>query len=98
MFVVLVNYKKPLSEVDRFVPEHRAFLARHYEAGTFVMSGPQQPRTGGVIIARGCTRDALEALIRDDPFHREEIADYRIIEFLPNRSAPDLAYFLEPQA
>ncbi|MDQ8023617.1 MAG: YciI family protein [Moraxellaceae bacterium] len=98
MFVIHVNYKKQLSEVDRFIPEHRAFLARHYAAGTFLLSGPQQPRTGGVIIARGCTRAVLEALLQEDPFHREGIADYVITEFLPNRSAPDLAHFIELQA
>ena len=38
MFVVLLKYIKPLAEVDRYVAEHREFLARHYAAGDFILS------------------------------------------------------------
>ena len=37
MFIVLLKYIKPLSEVDRFVAEHRDFLARHYASGNFLL-------------------------------------------------------------
>lgn len=87
MFVVLLNYVKPLSEVDRFVGEHREFLAHHYAAGNFLLSGRREPRTGGVILATAATRAELERIIQRDPFHREKIADYEIIEFLPSMSA-----------
>ena len=35
------------------------FLRKHYAAGTFVVSGRQIPRTGGVIVALGKTRAEL---------------------------------------
>lgn len=91
MFVVLLNYIKPLSEVDRFVGEHREFLERHYASGHFLLSGRKEPRTGGVILAVAGTRAEVESIIRSDPFHRERIASYEIVEFIPSMSAERLA-------
>ena len=84
MFVILLHYLKPLSEVDRFVAEHRAFLARHYASGHFLLSGRTEPRTGGVILARAQTRAEIETIVLGDPFNREGIARYEIVEFLPS--------------
>ena len=96
MFVVLLNYVKPLSEVDRFVGEHRQFLERHYAAGNFLLSGRKEPRTGGVILATAGSRAEVERIIQNDPFHREKIASYEIVEFLPSMSAEHLANLVAP--
>ena len=93
MFVILLHYLKPLPEVDRFVAEHRAFLERHYATGNFLLSGRQEPRTGGVILADAPTREQIEAIVREDPFHREQIARYEIVEFVPSLADPRLAQF-----
>jgi uncharacterized protein YciI len=93
MFVILLHYLKPLSEVDRFVDEHRAFLERHYAAGHFLLSGRQEPRTGGVILADAPTREQIEAIVGEDPFHREQIARYEIVEFVPSLADARLAQF-----
>lgn len=93
MFLVLLSYKKPLSEVDRYVTEHREFLVRQYAAGYFKLSGRKEPRTGGVILAATDSRAQLERILSEDPFHREQIAEYEIVEFLPNMAAPDLAQY-----
>lgn len=45
MFIAILTYKKPLSEVDRFLAAHREYLAEHYAAGDFIASGPQTPHT-----------------------------------------------------
>ncbi|QYF94997.1 YciI family protein [Massilia sp. PAMC28688] len=95
MFLILLNYKKPLSEVDRFVAEHREFLAEQYAAGVFKLSGRREPRTGGVILARAASLPEIEAVISRDPFHREQIADYEIVEFCPTMSSADLAHLTE---
>ncbi len=91
MFVILLSYIKPLSEVDRFVGEHREFLERHYASGHFLLSGRKEPRTGGVILSRAETREEIEIIVRNDPFNRERIAEYEIIEFLPSMAATHLA-------
>lgn len=90
MFAILLNYIKPLSEVDRLVGEHREFLERYYASGHFLLSGRKEPRTGGVILCNAQTRAEVETIVANDPFHREQVAEYEIIEFLPSMAAPHL--------
>jgi uncharacterized protein YciI len=85
MFVLLSRYLKPLDEVERVVGEHRAFLEKHYASGELLISGPQNPRTGGVIVTHDLTREAVDAMLANDPFVREGIAEYQIVEFKPTR-------------
>lgn len=92
MFVILLHYKKPLGEVDRFIAEHVDYLTRHYAAGHFLLSGRRKPRDGGVILATGASRAEIEEIVAGDPFHREQIADYEIVEFLPSMAATALAW------
>lgn len=91
MFLILLNYTKPLSEVDRFVGEHRRFLERYYESGQFLLSGRKEPRTGGVILAKAETKTEIENIIQNDPFFEQKIAEYQIIEFLPSMATEHLA-------
>ncbi len=83
MFIAILTYKKPLEEVDRFLQAHRDYLAEHYAAGDFIVSGPQTPRVGGVILIKAESRAVVDSIIEQDPFNINGIADYRIVEFTP---------------
>lgn len=83
MFIAILTYKKPLSEVDKYLQAHRNYLAEHYAAGDFIASGPQNPRVGGVIMIRATDREVVHTIISQDPFNINGIADYRIVEFTP---------------
>ncbi|KTD20175.1 YciI family protein [Legionella londiniensis] len=83
MFIVLVSYKAPISEVDKYLQAHREFLDYYYKQGLLLASGPRVPRTGGVIIALTKDREYLEAILQKDPYHLAEISDYELIEFTP---------------
>lgn len=83
MFIAILTYKKPLSEVDKHLQAHREYLAGHYAAGDFIASGPQNPRIGGVIMIKAADREAVNAIISQDPFNINGIADYQIVEFTP---------------
>lgn len=83
MFIAILTYKKPLSEVDRFLAAHRQYLARHYEAGDLITSGPRRERVGGVIVIKAHSLEAANAIIAEDPFNINGIADYQIVEFTP---------------
>lgn len=87
MFLLLSRYLKPAEEVDRFIPEHRAFLDRYYDSGLFIVSGPKEPRTGGVILTADAPREAVEAALAEDPFVREGISEYEIVEFSATKRA-----------
>lgn len=84
MFIAILTYKKPLSEVDRFLQAHREYLAEHYAAGDFIASGPQTPRVGGVIMMKATDHAAVDAIIAQDSFNINDIADYQIVEFAPS--------------
>lgn len=83
MFIAILTYKKPLSEVDKYLQAHRNYLAEHYADGVFIASGPQNPRIGGVIMIKAIDRETVNTIIEQDPFNINGIADYQIVEFTP---------------
>ena len=89
MFIAILTYKKPLGEVDRFLQAHREYLAEHYAAGNLITSGPRTPRVGGVIMIKAENRTAVDAIIAQDPFNINGIADYQIVEFTPTMFCSD---------
>jgi len=91
MFVLLNRYLKPLEEVDRVLPEHRTWSDDMYARGIFIVSGRFEPRTGGVTLATGVSRQALEALLTGDPFVREGVTAYEVFEFTPTKHSPAFA-------
>ncbi|AXO12992.1 YciI family protein [Thalassospira indica] len=82
MFVVSLNYKVPLEQVDAHIEDHIAWLKQAYAKGMFLASGRKIPRDGGLILAKG-DRAALEDELTHDPFHQHDLADYHITEFDP---------------
>ena len=93
MFIISLHYLRDLSEIDRFIPEHRDFLERHYASGHFLMSGRKNPRTGGIIVAQAGSLAEIEAILRQDPFHREQLARYEVTEFQPTLTQDALAHY-----
>jgi uncharacterized protein YciI len=90
MFVIELTYKAELSEIDAQMRPHMAFLNKYYDAGKFLISGRKIPRDGGIILALGESRDEIEAIMREDPFHRHGLVDFRVIEFRASQSAKDM--------
>ena len=72
-----------MSKVDRFLAAHREYLAKHYAGGDFIVSGPQTPRAGGVIMIKAENCTGVDAIIAQDPFNINDIADHQIVEFTP---------------
>jgi uncharacterized protein YciI len=95
MFVVLLTYLAPVSEIDARLADHVRFLDAGYADGLFLASGRQTPRTGGVILARAASRAALETALAKDPFAVHNLARYDIVEFTPTKTTPDLACLRE---
>ena len=67
-----------------------AFLRKHYAAGTFLVSGRKIPRDGGIIIAAGKSRAEIEAVVKEDPFVKRGLAEFRIVEFRASQRADDV--------
>jgi len=90
VFVIELIYKADLAEIDRNMTAHVKFLKKYYTAGNFLLSGRKIPREGGIIIAVGESRSAMEAIVREDPFISRGLADFRIIEFRASQRADDI--------
>jgi uncharacterized protein YciI len=95
MFLIDVQYEAQLTEVDAALADHVTFLRQQYQQGVFIVSGRKVPRTGGIILARGVTRDELDAILDTDPFKQQGLARYTITEFVASMTAAELATFQE---
>lgn len=95
LFVIVVHYLKDISVIDELLSAHRDFLRGYYDEGIFLLSGPQIPRKGGIILARGVSKEKLEELLKDDPFAQAGAAEYKVIEFEARMASPLLAQAFE---
>ena len=82
-FLVEIHYLVPAEQLADTVVEHRAFLQTGYDQGILLLSGPQIPRTGGIVIARASSLEALQLFFSNDPYQVKELASYRWVEFQP---------------
>ncbi len=90
MFVIELTYTADLAQIDAHMAAHVVFLKKYYASGNFVVSGRKIPRDGGIIVATGKSREQIETIIREDPFHKHRLADFRIIQFNASQRADDL--------
>ena len=92
MFVVLLSYKAPLAKIDEFRSAHLDFLNTYYAANVFIISGPQVPRNGGIIVAKCDSKESLQEILAKDPFAAHDLASYEIIEFSPTKSSNEIDF------
>lgn len=95
MFVIELIYKASLEDIDAHMAAHVRFLNKYYVAGNFLVSGRKIPREGGIILSVGKNREEIEAIVREDPFHKHGLADFRIIEFRASQKARDIQRRIE---
>lgn len=91
MFVVSLTYKTELTEVDKHIDDHVKYLEKYYDLNKFITSGRKVPRTGGVILVNVSNRAELNEIIKEDPFHIADVADYDITEFVPTMASKEFS-------
>ena len=94
MFIINLTYIVSLEELDQHMSAHVKYLDKYYDKNIFVASGRKVPRTGGVILAIADSKDAVEKIIKEDPFYKHELAEFNITEFLTSKYHPDLKNLL----
>ncbi|MER8040721.1 YciI family protein [Streptomyces hydrogenans] len=95
MFVLELTYTAPVERADALMEAHIAWLDEQYAAGVFLASGRKNPRDGGVILAAGVDRAAIERIAAADPFSSEGVCAYRITEFYASKTVEGLAGYRE---
>ena len=91
--LILLTYVRSLDDVDAQMKAHVTWLERGFAAGVIVGAGRREPRTAGVILARGRRREA-EALAATDPFVTSGVATAEVVQFNASFAAPAFAELL----
>lgn len=95
MFIINVTYKTELEKINQFLNDHIEFLNKQYQLGHFLASGRKVPRTGGVILSNVKSKSELEKIIKEDPFKKNELANYELIEFVPSKTCDKLKFLIQ---
>jgi len=82
-FVVLMNYTKPLPDVDRVREDHVKHLEAWAAKGLVRAWARRDPPAGGVLVATAPDRAALEAVLAEDPYVKAGVARPEIVAFHP---------------
>ncbi|CAH1852552.1 YciI family protein [Convivina intestini] len=91
MFLINLTYIKPLTIIEKYLPEHINYLDKYYDKQQFIFSGRKEPRTGGIILCKAASMDETEKIYHQDPFYQNNVATYEIIEFHPNKYSDDFS-------
>jgi uncharacterized protein YciI len=94
-FIIEIIYTIPLDAITEITPAHREYLQIGYDTGMLLLSGPQVPRTGGIVIGRAETKEQIVAFFEKDPYQLNGAAKYRFIEFNPGKRQPFLEDWIE---
>ncbi|WP_197322134.1 YciI family protein [Saccharomonospora sp. NB11] len=96
LHVLHLHYTGTEAAAAPFVTAHVDYLRRYHDAGTFLVSGQTVPTSdGGVIVAGGVDREAVEAITRTDPFVIAGVGRYSITTITAGRTHPALAELLD---
>lgn len=90
MYAVILDYIRPLDEIDAALTDHVTWLDTQYAAGIFLAAGRREPRVGGMILATDVPRDVLDAAIAGDPFAVRGLATHTVHEFHPSKWAEEM--------
>lgn len=88
-FIIRLEYKVPIEKIDSVLVAHREFLDSGYQKKILLSSGPQNPRDGGILIARAESLEAMKDFCKQDPFSMHGFADYHFTEFIPVKYQKD---------
>lgn len=80
-FIVSLTYTAPIEAVDALLDDHVAWLRSQHAAGHLLGWGRKVPREGGILLAKGESREAVEALAAQDPFVKGGVTTTEVIEW-----------------
>lgn len=90
LFVIDISYTAPFDKVQQVMAPHMDFVRECYAAGSFLMSGPKEPRSGGIVIAQAPSLPLIEALVARDPFVTAGVVAVSITQFSASNMAEAL--------
>ncbi|GHD59926.1 hypothetical protein GCM10017083_45240 [Thalassobaculum fulvum] len=98
MFIVMLRFAENRAEAGRHMDGHKAWIARGFADGVFLVVGSLVPGLGGAVVAHATTRADLQARVAADPFVAENVVTAEILEIEPARADERLAFLLNAPA
>lgn len=98
MFVVVLKFAGNRAAAPEHMAAHKQWIADGREAGVFLLVGSLKPSAGGVLLAHGEDRAALEARVAADPFVEHGVVSAEILEIAPAQSDERLAFLMSEAA
>jgi len=89
MYVVYLNYFRPVEEAEALLEPHISWLDRYFANGVFIAAGRKDPRTGGVLLVKDIDRARLDTILAEDPF--VAVAHYEVTKVNVTRAAEEFA-------
>lgn len=89
-FAALIEYSQDQALVSAHRPAHRAYLTSLVEKNQLFASGPTEDNYGALIVYEADTPEAVDALIKADPFHAAgvflnwTVRPWKVVFFNPN--------------
>ncbi|MXP49640.1 hypothetical protein FD733_10205 [Pantoea sp. Eser] len=89
MYVVSLDYFRPMEEVEALLAAHIAWLDRYFDAGAVIAAGRKDPQTGGLLLVKEMPHEQLDALLAEDPF--VAVAHYTVTRVNVTQAAEEFA-------
>lgn len=82
MFLVQISLA-PSDAVNALLDGHRAWLKQYAEEGNFLLFDPYDNHQGGLILSQADSEETLQAILSEDVFYHNGLADYQVTAFSP---------------
>lgn len=93
IFIVTLTYRRPAAEIEARLDAHRDWLFTQIGEGRIIVTGPLEPRTGGLVVAHCADRAEVDRMMAQDPFVIHELVDVDVVGMTPalrNNAFPPL--------
>ena len=93
-YAASIEYSQDKAKVEAARPAHRAYLTSLIEEDQLFASGPFEDGSGALIVYEADSPDAVEALMKADPFHaagvflKWTVRPWNVIFFNPELGPP----------
>jgi uncharacterized protein YciI len=95
IYLVDIEYIAETDAVMAQLDAHMEFVGAGFGRGDFLVAGRKMPRTGGIFLARGPSKTAVEELMATDPFATSGVAQITVTEFWAGTVQDGLAVALD---
>jgi uncharacterized protein YciI len=96
VYILFITSTKSLQELEPVFPVHNAYLDTNYKTGKLILNGELTAKPAVVLLANVTSEEELQALLAADPFVREHLVEFEVIEFKPSRYHQSLASLIAP--